>query len=112
MARKAMRHKATLAPKFEVRRHNRCPLCGRVHAYMRMFDKYCSIEKFIPLKFEGFEMDCGVNKNQLNAIEIRRTSNYAKLAEMMTEKGLEMDSEDAPTDILDCWEAVDRSKTG
>ena len=38
MARKAMRHKATLAPKFEVRRHNRCPLCGRVHAYMRMFD--------------------------------------------------------------------------
>ena len=38
MAWKAMRHKATLAPKFEVRRHNRCPLCGRVHAYMRMFD--------------------------------------------------------------------------
>ena len=33
-----MRHKATLAPKFEVRRHNCCPLCGRVHAYMRMFD--------------------------------------------------------------------------
>lgn len=57
-------------------------------------------------------MDCGVNKNQLNAIEIRRTSNYAKLAEMMTEKGLEMDSEGAPTDILDCWEAVDRSCDG
>jgi small subunit ribosomal protein S14 len=47
MARKAMRHKTTLPPKFEVRRHNRCPLCGRVHAYMRMFDMCrCCFRKF------------------------------------------------------------------
>ncbi|MBQ3396974.1 MAG: type Z 30S ribosomal protein S14 [Synergistaceae bacterium] len=38
MARKAMRYKATLTPKFSTRKHNRCPLCGRIHGYIRMFD--------------------------------------------------------------------------
>ncbi|MFA7645179.1 MAG: type Z 30S ribosomal protein S14, partial [Thermovirgaceae bacterium] len=38
MARKAMRIKATREPKFKVRSYTRCPLCGRVHAYMRQFN--------------------------------------------------------------------------
>ncbi len=42
-------------------------------------------------------------------IVIRETDDYMRLAEMMTAKGLEMGSEGAPTDILECWEAVDLS---
>ena len=38
MARKAMKYKAKQPPKFDVRKYNRCPLCGRVHAYMRAYD--------------------------------------------------------------------------
>ena len=38
MARKALEHKAKLEPKFSTRRYNRCPLCGRVHGFMRDFD--------------------------------------------------------------------------
>lgn len=53
-----------------------------------------------------------LKENQLNNIEIRRTSDYAGLARMMAAKGLEMDSEGAPTDILDCWEAVDLERGG
>lgn len=53
-----------------------------------------------------------LKENQLNNIEIRRTSDYAGLARMMAAKGLEMDSEGAPTDILDCWEAVDLERCG
>jgi small subunit ribosomal protein S14 len=30
--------KAKLAPKFGVRQHNRCPICGRSRAYIRKFD--------------------------------------------------------------------------
>lgn len=29
---------ATRKPKFKVRKHNRCPLCGRPRAYLRRFD--------------------------------------------------------------------------
>ncbi len=38
MARKAMKIKAVREPKFKVRSYTRCPLCGRVHAYMRQFN--------------------------------------------------------------------------
>lgn len=38
MARKCLKNKAKLEPKFKVRKHNRCPLCGRIHGYMRKFD--------------------------------------------------------------------------
>ncbi|MBN1945019.1 MAG: type Z 30S ribosomal protein S14 [Bradymonadales bacterium] len=38
MARLALRIKATRKPKFQVRAHNRCPLCGRSRAYLRKFD--------------------------------------------------------------------------
>ncbi|MDT8284306.1 MAG: type Z 30S ribosomal protein S14 [Thermovirgaceae bacterium] len=38
MARKAMRIKAARQPKFKVQGYTRCPLCGRVHAYMRKFN--------------------------------------------------------------------------
>jgi small subunit ribosomal protein S14 len=38
MARKALKYKAKQPPKFEVRKYNRCPLCGRIHAYLRAYD--------------------------------------------------------------------------
>ncbi|HEU68709.1 MAG TPA: type Z 30S ribosomal protein S14 [Candidatus Acetothermia bacterium] len=37
MARKAMIEKANRRPKFRVRKHNRCQLCGRSRAYIRDF---------------------------------------------------------------------------
>ncbi|MBI3195392.1 MAG: type Z 30S ribosomal protein S14 [Ignavibacteriae bacterium] len=37
MARLAMVAKASRKPKFEVRRHHRCGVCGRPRAYLRKF---------------------------------------------------------------------------
>ena len=37
MSRTSLEAKARKKPKFKVRRENRCPLCGRSHAYMRQF---------------------------------------------------------------------------
>ena len=37
MAKTSMIIKANRKPKFAVRVHNRCKLCGRPHAYMRKF---------------------------------------------------------------------------
>jgi small subunit ribosomal protein S14 len=37
MAKQSMINKAMRPPKFKVRQHNRCKLCGRPHAYMRKF---------------------------------------------------------------------------
>lgn len=37
MAKKSMIVKAERAPKFQVRAHNRCKLCGRPRAYIRKF---------------------------------------------------------------------------
>ncbi len=37
MARLAMVVKAKKTPKFPVRKHNRCSICGRSRAYMRKF---------------------------------------------------------------------------
>ena len=37
MAKKALIEKWINAPKFEVRRYNRCKVCGRPHGYMRKF---------------------------------------------------------------------------
>ncbi|MHB8482582.1 MAG: type Z 30S ribosomal protein S14 [Nitrospiria bacterium] len=37
MARKALKNKAKLQPKFKVRAYNRCPVCGRVRGFMRKF---------------------------------------------------------------------------
>ena len=37
MARLAMRAKAARAPKFKVRQHNRCGMCGRARGYYRDF---------------------------------------------------------------------------
>ena len=37
MARKALIEKYKKTPKFAVRVHNRCKLCGRPRAYMRLF---------------------------------------------------------------------------
>ncbi|MDD2463704.1 MAG: type Z 30S ribosomal protein S14 [Desulfobulbus sp.] len=37
MAKKSLIAKAIRTPKFEVRRYNRCPLCGRARAYYRKF---------------------------------------------------------------------------
>ncbi|HZV12901.1 MAG TPA: type Z 30S ribosomal protein S14 [Candidatus Kapabacteria bacterium] len=37
MARLAMRVKAKRTPKFAVRQHNRCSICGRSRAYYRKF---------------------------------------------------------------------------
>jgi small subunit ribosomal protein S14 len=38
MARKALRVKAALRPKFKSRKVNRCHLCGRSHAFIRKFN--------------------------------------------------------------------------
>ncbi|MDD3554688.1 MAG: type Z 30S ribosomal protein S14 [Deltaproteobacteria bacterium] len=37
MSRKAMLIKASRKPKFAVRQHNRCPLCGRPRAFLRKY---------------------------------------------------------------------------
>jgi small subunit ribosomal protein S14 len=37
VAKKSMVLRSQLTPKFKVRVHNRCKLCGRPHAYMRKF---------------------------------------------------------------------------
>ena len=37
MARKAMIEKSKRKPKFKVRVHNRCKLCGRPRGYLRKF---------------------------------------------------------------------------
>lgn len=37
MARKALIEKSLKTPKFSVRERNRCKLCGRARAYMRIF---------------------------------------------------------------------------
>jgi small subunit ribosomal protein S14 len=37
MAKKAMIEKAKSTPKFSTRAYNRCELCGRPRAYMRIF---------------------------------------------------------------------------
>lgn len=38
MAKTSLMVKAKRKPKFEVRRYNRCPICGRARAYIRKFD--------------------------------------------------------------------------
>jgi|UniRef100_A0A7C3SJ95 small subunit ribosomal protein S14 len=37
MAKKSQIAKAKRTPKFKVRQHNRCPLCGRPRAFLRRF---------------------------------------------------------------------------
>ncbi len=37
MAKTSMIIKANRTPKYAVRQHNRCKICGRPHAYMRKF---------------------------------------------------------------------------
>lgn len=37
MAKKCLVEKSKRAPKFEVRRRNRCKICGRPRGYMRRF---------------------------------------------------------------------------
>jgi len=37
LARLAMRVKAKKTPRFEVRKHNRCNICGRPRAYIRKY---------------------------------------------------------------------------
>lgn len=38
MAKKSMIIKSMRKPKFKVRAHNRCPVCGRPRGYYRKFD--------------------------------------------------------------------------
>jgi len=38
MAKKSMIFKASKKPKFKVRVHSRCPICGRPRGYYRKFD--------------------------------------------------------------------------
>jgi len=42
MARKALIEKSNKKPKFAVRQHNRCKLCGRSRGYLRKF-RICRI---------------------------------------------------------------------
>ena len=52
MAKKALKKKKKKGPKFKVRHHNRCKLCGRPHGYMRKFE-ICRI-CFRELSYKGF----------------------------------------------------------
>jgi small subunit ribosomal protein S14 len=52
MARKSLIAKSARAPKFKVRRYNRCPLCGRPRAFLTRF-KMCRI-CFRSLANEGY----------------------------------------------------------
>jgi len=38
MAKTSLMIKAQREPKFKVRKHNRCPLCGRPRGYLRKFN--------------------------------------------------------------------------
>jgi len=38
MAKTSLMIKAQREPKFRVRKHNRCPLCGRPRGYLRKFN--------------------------------------------------------------------------
>lgn len=38
MAKKSMMERHAKKKKFQVREYNRCPICGRVHGYLRRFD--------------------------------------------------------------------------
>lgn len=38
MAKLSLMAKAKRKPKFAVRKHNRCPICGRPRGYLRKFD--------------------------------------------------------------------------
>lgn len=51
MAKKSMIIKQQRTPKFGVRAHNRCKICGRPHAYLRKFGM-CRI-CFRELAYEG-----------------------------------------------------------
>lgn len=51
MAKKAMMERQTRKPKFTVRWHNRCNICGRPHGYMRKF-RVCRI-CFRELAYKG-----------------------------------------------------------
>ncbi|MCL2766192.1 MAG: type Z 30S ribosomal protein S14 [Peptococcaceae bacterium] len=51
MAKKSMVLKAMRTPKFSVRKHNRCKICGRPHGYMRKFE-ICRI-CFRELSYKG-----------------------------------------------------------
>jgi len=51
MAKLSMVLKAKRAPKFSVRVHNRCKICGRPHGYMRKFE-ICRI-CFRELSYKG-----------------------------------------------------------
>ena len=51
MAKKSMSIKQSRKPKYRVRAHNRCKICGRPHAYMRKF-AMCRI-CFRELAYEG-----------------------------------------------------------
>ncbi len=42
MAKKALILKAQAEPKFKVRKHNRCPICGRPRGFLRKF-RMCRI---------------------------------------------------------------------
>ncbi|MDR9501199.1 MAG: type Z 30S ribosomal protein S14 [Desulfurivibrionaceae bacterium] len=37
MAKKSLIAKSSRKPKFKVRAYNRCPLCGRPHAFLRKY---------------------------------------------------------------------------
>jgi len=51
VAKKSMIIKQSRKPKYRVRAHNRCKICGRPHAYMRKF-AMCRI-CFRELAYEG-----------------------------------------------------------
>ncbi|WP_084503153.1 type Z 30S ribosomal protein S14 [Desulfatirhabdium butyrativorans] len=37
MAKKSLMNKAARKPKFQVRKYNRCPMCGRPRGFLRKF---------------------------------------------------------------------------
>ena len=55
MAKKSMVLKSQRTPKYPVRQHNRCKMCGRPHAYIRKFGicRICFRELALDAKLPG-----------------------------------------------------------
>jgi len=55
MAKKSNRVKFKKKQKYQVRNHNRCPICGRARAYMRRFGicRICFREKALQGEIPG-----------------------------------------------------------
>ena len=62
MARKALKNKAALTPKFSTRGYNRCPICGRMHGYMEILTCAAAASGTLPAKARSLELSSRAGK--------------------------------------------------